>query len=69
MPLISRRDFLFLTGTGIGEIYLGSLAQLSAFASIHRATDRHGSARVLRPDSILDYDRPGDETIQFPTLL
>ena len=41
----------------------------AAFASIRRATDRHGSARVPRPDLILDHGGSGDKTIRFPTLL
>jgi putative transposase len=45
----------------VSEIKKGSLC--AAFASIRRAADRHSSARVPRPDFILDDGRSGDKTI------
>jgi GNAT superfamily N-acetyltransferase len=41
----------------------------ATFASLPRATDRDGSARVPRPDPILDDGRYRDEAARFSTLL
>jgi hypothetical protein len=46
----------------------------AALASVRRTPFRrtpfrYGSARIPRPDSILDHGRSGDEATRFPTLL
>jgi putative transposase len=41
----------------------------AAVASVCRATDWHGSARIPRPHFILDHSRSGYEAIRFSTLL
>jgi putative transposase len=41
----------------------------AALASVRRTPYRYGSARIPRPNSILDHDRSGDEATRFPTLL
>ena len=41
----------------------------AAFAPVHRAPDRHSSARVPRSNAVLDTGGSGDEVNRFPTLL